>query len=129
MFSVNKDIFVSRLRSAMSAKRFTQADLVAACQPYADAKGLKLTKQKISKWHNGDFLPNSYDILEILGSALEVHPNYFLGMDVTDGITGEEQNLIKAWREATDYERETIAIMLRRYGFELSPKMQKKSVS
>ena len=115
VFSVNKDIFVSRLRSAMSAKRFTQADLVAACQPYADAKGLKLTKQKISKWHNGDFLPNSHDILEILGSALEVHPNYFLGMDVLEGITPEEHDLIKAWREATDYERETIRIVLRRY--------------
>ena len=115
MISVNKDIFVSRLAAAMSAKRFSQADLTRACQPYADQRGYKLFKQKISKWCKGDSLPQDYEALEILGSALEVHPNYFLGMDVLEGITPEEHALLRAWREATDYERETIRIILRRY--------------
>lgn len=115
MFSLNKDIFVDRLTKAMAAKRFNQTDLVKACAPYAEAKGVKLYKQKISKWCLGEMLPNSYDLLEVLGAALEVHPNYFLGMDVLEGITPEEHALVKAWREATDYERETVRIVLRRY--------------
>ena len=115
MFSLNKDIFVERLTKAMAAKRYNQSDLAKACAPYAEAKGVKLYKQKISKWCLGEMLPNSYDLLEVLGAALEVHPNYFLGMDVLEGITPEEHALVKAWREATDYERETVRIVLRRY--------------
>ena len=115
MFSINKEIFTERLRLAMQAKRFSQADLTAACQPYANQRGLKLTKQKISKWAHGDALPKTYDMLEILGEALEVRPNYFLGIDVDEGITPEETELVRAWRKATEYERETIRIILRRY--------------
>ena len=115
MISVNKDIFVSRLNAAMAAKRYSQADLTEMCQPYADAIGVKIFKQKISKWCKGDSVPQDFDALEVLGKALEVHPYYFLGMDVVEGITDEEQNLLRAWRKATEYERETIRIILRRY--------------
>lgn len=115
VISVNRDVFVKRLHDAMAAKQFTQADLVRACRPYADDDGVKFSKQRISKWVRGDQLPNEYDILKVLGAALEVHPNYFLGMDVMEGITGDEIELVNAWRAATDYERETIRIILRRY--------------
>ena len=115
MISVNKDIFVKRLNDAMANKRFSQADLTQACQPYANTHGLKIFKQKISKWCTGASLPQDYSMLEMLGAALEVHPNYFLGMDVVEGLTDEEQNIVRAWRNATDYERETIRLVLRRY--------------
>ena len=115
LISVNKDIFIDRLKKAMDAKRFSNADLIAACQPFAKAKNIQIDRAKISHWTTGRNLPKTYDALEVLGSALEVHPNYFLGMDVTEGITDEERTIICAWREATDYERETIRIILRRY--------------
>lgn len=113
VISVDKDIFINRLRAAMAAKKFSYSDLVAECQPYEG--DVKITRQKISHWLTGSNLPKTYEALEVLGKALEVHPNYFLGMDVLEGITPEEHDLIKAWREATDYERETIRIVLRRY--------------
>lgn len=45
-------------------------------------------------------------------------------MNAEDRKTGEEYNLIKAWRKASDDERETIYWCLRKYGFQMPKKRQ-----
>ena len=113
--SINQDIFIKRLKHAMERKGFNGAELARACQQFAEPKGITITRKHISAWLTGRWLPKDYETLEILADALNVPTAYFFGFDAFEGISADEINLINAWRACSDYDRQTIRIILRQY--------------
>ena len=110
--------FAFRLKQIMDSRNLTQADVVAACQPIAATRGVRISAQDISRYCSGTTFPYD-DKLSVLADSLGVPEVWLMGYETTDALSEEEINLCSAWRKCTDKERDTIAFILKDYGFVL----------
>ncbi|MBQ3372542.1 MAG: hypothetical protein IJG40_05325 [Oscillospiraceae bacterium] len=108
-----------RLRSILADKNLTQADLVKMCEMRANRHNVTITRQDIHKYINGISFPSD-EKLNLLADALNVPEIWLLGYETAEAVSQEELNLLSAWRLCTDKERETIAFILKDYGFTLT---------
>lgn len=105
-----------RLRTILADRNLSQSDLVRLCEPLASRRGVSISRQDISKYVNGNAFPTD-DKLGLLADSLGVPEIWLLGYETADALSQEELDLCTAWRRCTDKERETIAFILRDYGF------------
>lgn len=108
--------FSYRLRQIMDSRGYSQADIVRACQPLANKRGVRIAVQDISRYVNGNTFPTD-DKLSVLADSLGVPEVWLLGYETSEALSQEEVDLCSAWRKCTDKERETIAFILKDYGF------------
>lgn len=118
--------FAYRLRQIMDSRSLTQADVVRICQPIASKRGVRISVQDISRYCSGKTFPYD-DKLSVLADSLGVPEIWLMGYETTDALSKEELDLCSAWRKCTDKERETIAFILRDYGFVLERKITTSS--
>ena len=110
-----------RLRTILADRNLSQSDLVRLCEPLGMKRGVAITRQDLSKYVNGNAFPTD-DKLGLLADALGVPEIWLLGYETADALSQEELDLCTAWRRCTDKERETIAFILKDYGFVLERK-------
>ena len=108
-----------RLRCILSDKGITQGDIVKLCEKVEHRHNATVTRQDISKYVNGNAFPTD-EKLCLLADALGVPEIWLLGYETADAVSSEELDLLSAWRLCTDKERETIAFILKDYGFTLN---------
>lgn len=105
-----------RLRTILADRNMSQSDLARLCEPLALQRGISISRQDISKYVNGNAFPTD-DKIGLLADSLGVPEIWLLGYETADALSQEEIDLCTAWRRCTDKERETIAFILRDYGF------------
>lgn len=110
-----------RLRTILADRDMSQSDLARLCEPLALKRGVQISRQDISKYVNGNAFPTD-DKLGLLADSLCVPEIWLLGYETADALSQEELDLCTAWRRCTDKERETIAFILRDYGFSYEKK-------
>ena len=120
--------FSYRLNQIMHSRNMTQADIFRACKPLAEKRGITLRVQDISKYVRGEHFPTD-EKLGLIADALNVPEVWLLGYETSDALSQEEIDLCAAWRRCTDKERETIAFILRDYGFVFEPRDTVSAVS
>lgn len=113
--------FAIRLQQIMVDRGITQADLVRMCQPLAKKRNTRISVQDVSRYVNASNFPTE-DKLEVLADTLGVPAIWLMGFEPADGISKEEIALCSAWRACSNKERETIAFILKDYGFALEKK-------
>ena len=113
--------FAYRLRQLMDSRGLNQSDVVRICKPLAEKRGVRISAQDISRYCSGKTFPYD-DKLSVLADSLGVPEIWLMGYETTDALSKEEIDLCSAWRKCTDKERETIAFILRDYGFVLEHK-------
>lgn len=72
-----------RLKELMRERNMRQADIVAACQPFADKYGVKIGKTDVSQYVKGKVVPGQ-DKLTVLSMALNVSEVWLMGYDVPE---------------------------------------------
>lgn len=115
-----------RLRTLMAERGLSQADIVRLCESRGRERGIVIRQQDVSKYVNGTALPTE-DRVELLADSLSVPAIWLLGYETTDAFTEEEVSLCNAWRLCSDKEKETIAFILRDYGFIFEPRITTSS--
>lgn len=99
---MDRNIFNSRLRIAMKAKRLNQLQL---------SKTTGIPQPMISEYLSGKYYPKN-DKLEVLSKALDVSVDYLTGIDTKVDEYLEEHNLMPI-DELTDTESEIIKVVLK----------------
>lgn len=111
----------NRLSQIIAERGINQSELARMCQPAARKHGVTISAQSISKYVTGKNFPTD-EVLAAIAETLRVPEIWLMGYEPSEGLSQEELNLCSAWRLCSDKERETIAFILRDYGFVLQPR-------